>query len=251
MTNVHSHPQKKLTYEVKNSKTGRSVFITTSTPPDEWTTAFIDRSFQATDRSAYIPQTTRRRVHFTPPQFVKEKIIISVVDSKPHVPPMPSRFRFRSCIPFSSRRKIFFYDKHNPFYGFTNFSAHPVKYEGKVYPTSEHLFQSLKFSHKPHLAEYIRTCSPSPRVAFEEAHRLHALVRSDWNRVNIQVMDVVLWNKFVQHKSIRHELLSTGDAELIEDSTVDAFWGLGPNGRGRNELGKALERLRQRFQAMK
>jgi len=41
-------------------------------------------------------------------------------------------------------RPILFYHKHEPHYGFTNFSNHAVKYEGRVYPTSEHLFQSLK-----------------------------------------------------------------------------------------------------------
>lgn len=45
-----------------------------------------------------------------------------------------------------SRRQILFYHKHDPYYGFTNFSAHPVIYNGKKYPTSEHLFQSFKVS---------------------------------------------------------------------------------------------------------
>ena len=44
----------------------------------------------------------------------------------------------------TSRPKILFYHKHEPYYGFTNFSPHPVVYRGKRYPTSEHLFQSLK-----------------------------------------------------------------------------------------------------------
>lgn len=44
------------------------------------------------------------------------------------------------------RRQILFYHKHDPYYGFTNFSAHPVVYNGKKYPTSEHLFQSFKVS---------------------------------------------------------------------------------------------------------
>ena len=50
------------------------------------------------------------------------------------------------------RPRILFYHKHQPHYGFTNFSSHPVKYEGKVYPTSEHLFQSFKAcrSDSPH-----------------------------------------------------------------------------------------------------
>lgn len=46
--------------------------------------------------------------------------------------------------PSSARSRILFYHKHDPYYGFTNFSPHPVIYKGKKYPTSEHLFQSFK-----------------------------------------------------------------------------------------------------------
>jgi len=66
--------------------------------------------------STYIPSTLSRR-------FSK---------SSQH-PPAPIR-----------PRPILFYHKHEPHYGFTNFSNHSVKFEGRVYPTSEHLFQSLK-----------------------------------------------------------------------------------------------------------
>lgn len=41
-------------------------------------------------------------------------------------------------------QRIFFYHKNQPYYGFTNFSPHAVLYNGKQYPTSEHLFQSFK-----------------------------------------------------------------------------------------------------------
>lgn len=44
----------------------------------------------------------------------------------------------------ATRPRILFYHKHDPHYGFTNFSAHPVVYKGKKYPSSEHLFQSFK-----------------------------------------------------------------------------------------------------------
>ena len=44
------------------------------------------------------------------------------------------------------RPRILFYHKNAPYYGFTNFSDHPVIYHGKEYPTSEHLFQSFKVS---------------------------------------------------------------------------------------------------------
>jgi hypothetical protein len=41
-------------------------------------------------------------------------------------------------------KKILFYHANDPHYGFTNFSPDPIQYNGKTYPTSEHLFQSLK-----------------------------------------------------------------------------------------------------------
>ncbi|KAL1754417.1 hypothetical protein FB107DRAFT_215695 [Schizophyllum commune] len=145
-------------------------------------------------------------------------------------------------------QRILFYHKHDAHYGFTNFSDHPVTYQGKVYPTSEHLFQALKFlPHKSQVAEHIRTSSPSPRAAFTEAHRFQKEVRKDWSKVNVQMMEIALEHKFTQHPALREELLATGDAELVEDSAQDAFWGVGPNGKGRNELGKALMRLRTKL----
>ncbi|KAK1231542.1 hypothetical protein PQX77_005334 [Marasmius sp. AFHP31] len=147
----------------------------------------------------------------------------------------------------ATRPKVLFYHKHNPHYGFTNFSSHPVFYNGKRFPTSEHLFQSFKFEHKPALVEHIRTFSERPSDAFSEARRLQNEVRSDWLDVNIEKMRIAVELKFTQHPDLKQELLSTGNAELIEDSDKDAFWGVGPDGRGRNELGKALEWLRARF----
>ncbi|KAH9942777.1 hypothetical protein B0H21DRAFT_696072 [Amylocystis lapponica] len=146
------------------------------------------------------------------------------------------------------RQRILFYHKYDPHYGFTNFSPHPVLYKNKRYPTAEHLFQSFKFQeHRPNLAEHIRTCSDWPSVAFSEAQRFQAEVRPDWKQVNVDKMDETLRCKFVQHANLRRELLATGDAELVEDSAKDVFWGIGADGSGRNELGKALERLREKL----
>ena len=46
--------------------------------------------------------------------------------------------------PLPATRQILFYHKHDPYYEFTNFSPFPVIYDGKEYPTAEHLFQSFK-----------------------------------------------------------------------------------------------------------
>jgi len=60
-------------------------------------------------------------------------------------------------------------------------------------------------------------------------------------------MDMVLGYKFTRHGDLRKELLSTGEAELIEDSHIDSFWGRGEDRKGQNQLGKALMRLRDKF----
>jgi len=150
--------------------------------------------------------------------------------------------------PSKPRRRILFYHASDPYYGFTNFSPDPVEYKGKLYPTSEHLFQALKFmDRRPELAEHIRTCSTRPRVVFDETHRFNPEVRPDWLKIRIQMMDLAIFYKFTQNAQLKEELLSTGDAELVEDSDKDAFWGVGPDGNGENQLGKALERLRAKL----
>ncbi|KAG8220626.1 DUF1768-domain-containing protein [Butyriboletus roseoflavus] len=144
-----------------------------------------------------------------------------------------------------ARPKILFYDKHKPYYEFTNFSPHEVVYDGKRYPTSEHLFQAFKFlDGHPQIAERIRTSGPKPMVAFDEAHRHKTAVRSDWSHVHVAKMEMALKLKFTQHQDLKQMLLDTGDAELVEDSPRDWFWGVGADGTGNNELGKALMRLR-------
>lgn len=47
-----------------------------------------------------------------------------------------------------------------------------------------------------------------------------------------------------ENRHLKEELLSTGDAELVEDSDKDSFWGIGVDRKGQNQLGKALVRLR-------
>jgi len=146
---------------------------------------------------------------------------------------------------------IYFYDSDKPYYEFTSFSDYSVEYHGLVYPTAEHLFQAFKFMRSdPALAERIRKL-PTPRMAQQEARKEAHRQRADWLDINVAIMDKVLDRKFSQHRSLRHMLRNTGSRELIEDSPVDWFWGIGSDGKGRNELGKALMRLRERLQALK
>ncbi|KAJ7081843.1 hypothetical protein B0H15DRAFT_447995 [Mycena belliarum] len=253
----------------------RSVYVTTDILPSQWDTAQLNQildlgEISAGDDAAHqdirirLTRSMPDRPVIFYPENVEAKPPVEIVEAprrasmyhrqreskaevgikSPVVTPVSRRGSPRT----PTRPRILFYHKTDPHYGFTNFSPHAVVYDNKRYPTSEHLFQSFKFQpHRPQLAEHIRTCSERPSVAFSEARRFQPEVRSDWKDVNIQMMDLALWHKFTQHASLRKELLATDDAELIEDSDKDSFWGVGADRRGRNELGKALERLRTKL----
>lgn len=80
--------------------------------------------------------------------------------------------------------------------------------------------------------------------------RKHASsIRTDWvsGGFNLHIMEVALWAKFTQRLDLRALLLGTGERGLVEDSERDGFWGVGKNGKGRNELGRALEMVRGRL----
>jgi hypothetical protein len=50
--------------------------------------------------------------------------------------------------------------------------------------------------------------------------------------------------KFAQHPELRALLLSTGDAELVEHTDKDSYWGDGGDGNGRNVFGQILRQVR-------
>lgn len=278
------------TFQYRVEERRRTVFIKSDTPPSQWDAGTVQEIIKLADiqegEAVHVqeqqqgrlspPNSSRRTQSMTDKEYLiyeeeaspqqtrseGEKDVRKSTYLRRPGPKSESALRgsvfMRSDSPSSnsskrrSRPRILFYHKQDPHYGFTNFSAHPVMYEQKKYPTSEHLFQSFKFQgHRPGLAEHIRTCSERPSVAFSEARRFQPEARRDWLQVNIEMMDRAIFHKFMQHEDLKQELLSTGDAELVEDSDKDAFWGVGADGRGRNELGKALERLRDKLRAMK
>lgn len=141
---------------------------------------------------------------------------------------------------------IFFYEKDEPFYEFTNFAPFPVNIDGVTWPTSEHYFQAQKFTGRPDLQKYIRHIR-EPRDAFNAARQYAADVRSDWHRgAKDRVMRMAVRAKFSQHPELGRLLLSTKDAVLVEHTTNDAYWGDGGGaGLGENMLGQILMEVRR------
>jgi ribA/ribD-fused uncharacterized protein len=140
------------------------------------------------------------------------------------------------------QQTINFYSTTGPYGCFSNFSRHPVKMKGKVWPTSEHYFQAQKFAGTIHEEEILRVNSPSVAAAIGRDRSLP--LRADWEQVKDDIMREVVRAKFTQHPLLRLTLMGTLDATLVEHTINDSYWGDGGNGSGKNMLGKILMEVR-------
>lgn len=138
---------------------------------------------------------------------------------------------------------IHFRGSNDPYFELSNFYPSQFLLDSKLWPTSEHYFQAQKsLSEKEQ--ERIR-CAKTPN----EAKRLGKKVwlREDWEEIKIGIMEKACKAKFSQNEDLKKLLLSTGKAILIERADKDAFWGDGKDGKGQNNLGKILMKLREEF----
>lgn len=69
-------------------------------------------------------------------------------------------------------------------------------------------------------------------------------LRKDWTLQRVAIMKWLVTEKFTQTPFLKHKLMGTQDALLIEGNTWnDTFWGM-CNGVGQNMLGKILMQVR-------
>lgn len=142
--------------------------------------------------------------------------------------------------------KILFCSPRDKYGCFSNFSQHAVIVNGKYYETTEHLYQASKTTNeKDH--EFVRTAN-SPKLAKTRAYTVACV--PNWESLRIEVMENAILEKCFQHQIIWAALLSTGDAELIEFSRKDHFWGQDIHGIGENWLGKLWMQLRNKIRAL-
>jgi hypothetical protein len=170
---------------------------------------------------------------------------------------------------------------------FTGFSDYPVEYYGLVYPTAEHRTLSAIDSQPMHIitrylrslssvqihAHRTRTCGAYP----ETAHPPHGSTRGKDRGTSTArrlagrqcryhgqgTVHKVFPASFPPPRTNKHWLSRTRRrqpgmcpiefrvlASVAEHGhQIDSFWGIGSDGQGRNELGKALMRLREQLQA--
>jgi len=87
----------------------------------------------------------------------------------------------------------------------------------------------------------------SPALAAKMGRDRRYPLREDWEWVKDQIMREAVLAKFRQHADLQTLLLSTGDAEIIEHTKNDAYWGDGGDGSGLNMLGRILMETRDQL----
>lgn len=125
-----------------------------------------------------------------------------------------------------------------------NFSAFKFKYDGKIYNTIEHAYQSLKFKDRyPEIEQEIIN-SNSPYDAKKIADLNVDKLTDDWHDKKVQLMEELLRAKLNQNPFVKKKLIETQDYLICEDSPIDSFWGIGPNKDGQNIMGKLWMKIR-------
>ncbi len=129
----------------------------------------------------------------------------------------------------------------NEYFFLSNFYPAEFTYNGISFKNSEAAFHAQKCK---------GTEMKFSQLTPSEAKRMgrHVKLRKDWEQVKDGIMLDIVREKFRQNLHLKQKLLSTGTQELIEGNTWnDTYWGV-CNGRGRNQLGKILMKVREEFQ---
>jgi N-glycosidase YbiA len=141
--------------------------------------------------------------------------------------------------------KIYFYKVDAPYGCFSNFSPHAIDLEGVTWATAEHYYQAHKFQDTK-FAELMWQihAAPTPEIATKIGRNPEYQTHPNWDLRKCAVMYRAVLQKFSTHLDLRQILLDTIDAEIIEDSPVDYFWGCGIDRSGANQLGRILMQVR-------
>lgn len=143
-------------------------------------------------------------------------------------------------------RVINFLKLADPYGYMSNFYPCKIKCLGYEYPTSEHLYQSMKYLGRPHEAT-VRTARTA-WIAAKLGRDTSQDMISNWDDIRVDVMRYAVLQKFLCNMGIRSLLIKTGDAVLIEHGHHDKFWADGGDGSGQNMLGVVLMETRSLFQ---
>ena len=137
---------------------------------------------------------------------------------------------------------IYFYKEFGPLGYLASYSNHGFYKNGKYWATVEHFYQAHKFLNTD-LRENIRHVS-TPKEASKIGRDKDNPLRKHWEYLKLDIMFEAVYRKFMSHSDIRILLLLTNNAEIIEETTKENYWGCGSLYDGKNMFGKILMSVR-------
>jgi len=122
----------------------------------------------------------------------------------------------------------------------SNMFERDVKFEGKVYESSENIYMSFKNDSK----KWKKKCVKTNRYELKKISRDIDLVK-DWNVERLRAMRIAVFLKFSQNKDLKKKL--SKEKKIVEwNSWGDKFWGKDiRTGVGENNLGKILKEAKK------
>ena len=134
---------------------------------------------------------------------------------------------------------------------FGNMARYPVQYDGKLWPTTEALFQALRFDDEGVRTEIREAKSPMTAKMKAKKYKPRMIIEP-MSPDDLDNMRLCLKLKIEQHPQLRELLLQTDEALIVEDCTKrqrgsGLFWGAAfIEGRwvGQNWLGRLWMELR-------
>jgi ribA/ribD-fused uncharacterized protein len=165
--------------------------------------------------------------------------------------------------PIPADGRVLFFRRDRPDFGFlSHFYPSPILLDGEEWPTVEHYYQFHK-SLDPQYRQAIRDAATPGEAkqlsAYPDPRRKAAarswflangqLPRADWMAVKRDIMRRADRAKYDQHPDLAERLLATDEAEIVEDSPYDDFWGVGRDATGENWAGRILMEVRAALRA--
>lgn len=159
--------------------------------------------------------------------------------------------------------RILYFSRDRARFGFlSHFYPSPITLDGEGWPTVEHYYQAQKSADPryraairaavhPGLAKRLAAPPAAPRrISRDSWFRRHGeQPRPDWHEVKLDIMRRADHAKFAQNADLAALLLATGDADLVEDSPGEPFWGTGQDGAGLNWAGRVLMEVRSQLRS--
>ena len=140
---------------------------------------------------------------------------------------------------------IYFYTQNQEWAEFSNFAPFGIEMNGLWWSTVEHYYQAMKFEDEAY-SDKIRK-SKTPKEAIGLGKNRNIRIKDNWDEIRNNIMFEAVLKKFQTHLKLKDLLLSTGDAEIAENSPYDYYWGIGADGSGQNMLGKILMEVREKL----